>query len=112
VQPGKAGIDPAPFGRHQHVDDVQVRLAPDAVVQQGDRAGDEAARPGVEQGGHLFLEQSGRSACAQVDAGQQHLPRATPADAVLRDRVGHADGEQLPAADHAELLVQEFVQAV
>ena len=33
--------------RHQHVDDLHGSSGPDAVVQQGHRAGDEAARPGI-----------------------------------------------------------------
>lgn len=90
--------------------------SPDALrmlwVQQGYRAGDEAARPGVEQGRHLLLGQARRSAQGQVDAGQQRLPRAAQADPVLHDVVRHAEGEQLLAADHGELLLQELVQAV
>src|SRR5580704_6429211 len=80
------------------------------MVQQGRRPGDEAARPGVKQGRHLLLEQVGRSGLAQVDAGQQRLPRPARPDAPLHRGVLHAQVQQLPAADHAELLVQELTQ--
>jgi hypothetical protein len=82
------------------------------VVHQGYRAGDDATRPGVEQGRHLLLPEARRSADREVDAGQQCLPRAALADAILHAVVGHAEGEQLPAGDHGELLLQELAQAV
>ena len=44
-----------PLGRYEHVDGVEPRPAPDAVVQEGGRAGDHAARAAVEQRGQLFL---------------------------------------------------------
>ena len=76
VQPGEAGAEALPAGRHQDVDDVHGGSAPDAVVHQGRRAGDEAARPGVEQRRQLLLRQARHSAHGQVDAGQQRLPWA------------------------------------
>ena len=79
VQPGEAGAAraagrPVPAGRYVHGGS-----APDAVVHQGHRAGDEAARPGVEQGGHLLLLQAGHAGRRQVNAGKQRLPRAARA---------------------------------
>ena len=84
-----------PAHRHQHVDDVHGGSAPDAVVHQGRRPGDEAARPGVEQRGHLLLRKARHPAHRQVDAGQQRLPRAAAPHAVLHRVVLHAEGEQL-----------------
>jgi hypothetical protein len=71
-----------------------------------------APRPGVEQGCHLLLRQVGCPGQAQVDAGQQYLPRAAGPDAPLHHMVFHAEVEQLPAADHRELLIQELAEPV
>jgi len=45
VQPGEAGVAALPSGWDQHVNHVEVRCAPDGVVHQGHRTGNEAARP-------------------------------------------------------------------
>jgi hypothetical protein len=74
--------------------------------------GDEAARPGVEQGGHLLLRQVRRPGQAQVHAGQQRLPRAARPDPPPHRGVLHAQAQQLSPAGHRELLVQELTQTV
>jgi hypothetical protein len=51
VQPDETGAEALPASRHQQVDEIHGRPIPDAVVQQGHRAGDDAARSGVQHGG-------------------------------------------------------------
>jgi hypothetical protein len=85
--------------------------APDAVVLQGHRTGNEAARPGVEQGRQLFLRNTRDPVGGNVDAGQQYPPWSAHAYSVLHGGVLHAEREQLPAADDGELLLQELGQA-
>jgi hypothetical protein len=105
VQPDERSAPALSAGRHQDIHRLEYRRAAQAVVHQGDRAGDKAAGPGVEQGRHFLLRQVGRPGYAQVDAGQERLPRAARPDAPLHRVVLHAEDQQLPAADHGELLV-------
>jgi hypothetical protein len=108
VQPDETGAAALPAGWHQHVDEIHSRFAPDAVVQQSDRVGDDAARSGVQHGRQFLLGHARDPGRRQVDAGQQRLPRATAADAILHRAIAHAEGEQLSAADHGGLLLQEL----
>ena len=62
----------------------------------------------------VYLTASGVPSLSQKEmaallyAGQQRLPRAAAPEAVLHRVVLHAEGEQLPAADHAGLRFQEL----
>jgi hypothetical protein len=105
VQPDETGAMALPPGGHQDVDGLEHYRTAQAMVHQRRRPGDEAARTGVEQGRHLLLGQVRCPGQAQVDAGQQYLPRAARPDAPLQHVVFHAEALKLPAADHGELLI-------
>ncbi len=104
MEPDELRVAPPARGGHQDIDLLGGRPA-DAVMAQGCRTGDHAGRAGVQQRGHFLLDLGGRPSRGDVNTGQQALPRAADAQAILQSMPGQGGGERLPAANHVELAI-------
>jgi hypothetical protein len=99
VQPDEICVATLSRGGNQYIDELG-QLRPDVVAAQRRRPGDDAARAGVQQRGHLLLQGGRRTGRGHVHPGQQPPPRPAQPEPVCERMLGQARSQRLLARDH------------